>query len=486
MENKTPAARATRLILAVTALLLPTLSLVPLGGLYLWEKGWLLYWAGGALVTIALISLTQRHLLRGSSIAIAGGGTPAGTPEEIPEPYWSPVEKKAWADVMAIAAKVDVDKLQDADALLALAHKTINTVAERLHPEKEDAVWRFTMPEALAITERVSRRLGAFVIANIPFGDRLTVSQILQIYRWRHMADLAERAYDIWRLVRLTNPATAITNEARERLSRALLQWGREHVTRRLGEAFVEEVGRAAIDLYGGRLRIPPPRQEAGAPERWGPQPPPAYRVLVAGGDTTRRAAVVRALDARQREAAKEAIESARAHRPFQAPVAIDVRASEASGVSSRAFGALSAEAREADMLVLLLASSKQLSEEEQALIEAVDRAFMTAPAMLPPILIPVIPDPALETLNANSAAGTVMALYSGPVAEAVAAIDGDVAAIWKALLRAEEPARSVRAVRAIAAMGERQSWTRTGRQAAAAVASLARSAFSRRKPPAQ
>ena len=78
------------------------------------------------------------------------------------------------------------------------------------------------------------------------------------------------------------------------------------------------------------------------------------------------------------------------------------------------------------------------------------------------------------------------MALYSGPVAEAVAAIDGDAAAIWKALLRAEEPARSVRAVRAIAAMGERQSWTRTGRQAAAAVASLARSAFSRRRPPAQ
>ena len=74
----------------------------------------------------------------------------------------------------------------------------------------------------MAISERVSRRLGRMIETKVPFGDRMTVSQFLSIYQWRHMIDKAERVYDIWRLVRLVNPATALTNEARERLSRAI------------------------------------------------------------------------------------------------------------------------------------------------------------------------------------------------------------------------------------------------------------------------
>ena len=108
----------------------------------------------------------------------------------------------------------------------------------------------------MIITETVSNRLRGYIISSIPFGDRLTVSQFLTVYRWRHVADLAERAYDVWRLIRLANPATAVTHEARERLSKAMLQWGRAHVLRGLAETFVEEVGRAAIDLYGGRLKL--------------------------------------------------------------------------------------------------------------------------------------------------------------------------------------------------------------------------------------
>ena len=54
----------------------------------------------------------------------------------------------------------------------------------------------------------------------------------------------------------MANPVTAATNEARERLSKHLLQWGREHFTRQLAEAYVKEVGRAAIDLYGGRMGV--------------------------------------------------------------------------------------------------------------------------------------------------------------------------------------------------------------------------------------
>lgn len=243
----------TRGVLAGAALLLPTLTLVPLGGLYLWEHGLLLWWALFAFICVAALTAGLKWLLRTPQ------RPPMPSPEALdqhPDAYWSIEERRAWDDVLAIALKVDPDKMTSLDSFVELGQQTLDAVARRLHPEKSDPLWQFTLPEALAIVERVSRRLGAFVVDSVPFGDRLTVAQILAAYRWRGMFDMAERAYDVWRIVRLVNPATAVTNEARERLTRAVFNYGKEHVSRRIAEAFVEEVGRAAIDLYGGRLAV--------------------------------------------------------------------------------------------------------------------------------------------------------------------------------------------------------------------------------------
>ena len=52
-------------------------------------------------------------------------------------------------------------------------------------------------------------------------------------------------------------PRSAATQELRERFTRQIYEAGREHLARRPGaRAFVKEVGRAAIDLYGGSLRV--------------------------------------------------------------------------------------------------------------------------------------------------------------------------------------------------------------------------------------
>jgi predicted GTPase len=92
---------------------------------------------------------------------------------------------------------------------------------------------------------------------NIPLGDRLTVGQAMTIYRWRSVIGVAETAFDLWRIIRLMNPASAITQEMRETVTRQLYEWGRVELARRLAVAYVREVGRAAIDLYSGRLRVP-------------------------------------------------------------------------------------------------------------------------------------------------------------------------------------------------------------------------------------
>jgi len=259
MRDATPAARAEQVVLVAAALTFPCLSLIALGSLYLWEKSLLLWWAFGSFVVVGLVVLWQRWWLHRTLSAGA-----AFTEEDVAsnagseaQSNWSAEEREAWIAVRAIARTTEFSQLTSPDGLIEVATSTIEAVAKRLHASSNDAVWQFTLPEALAISERVSRRLGLFVVTHIPFGQRLTVAQILTLYRARQIADVAGKAYDVWRLIRLVNPASAVTHEARERLTKAIYNWGRAQVTRRLVDAYVEEVGRAAIDLYSGRLRRP-------------------------------------------------------------------------------------------------------------------------------------------------------------------------------------------------------------------------------------
>ena len=232
-------------------LLAPSLLLLPLGSLWLWQNGFLLYWAIAAATMVLLAALLQRWLFPESN------KTPTAKPVyDGQTAHYTPAENAAWSAVLEIVQNTDVNVLQSRDDILLLGAKTIDAVARKLHPEVVDPLWQFTVPEALALTERVSRRLRTYVIDNIPLGDRLTVAQLLAAYRWRGAINVAEKAYDIWRVVRLMNPVTAATNELREQLSKHILDKSRTHLTETLMSVFVREVGRAAIDLYGGRLRV--------------------------------------------------------------------------------------------------------------------------------------------------------------------------------------------------------------------------------------
>jgi hypothetical protein len=247
MTQRTPAKRAELIFLAASALLAPSLSLVVLGGLFLWQTGYLLIWSlACAFVILAVVSI-QALLLRRAA--------PASVALELPTPVGTgSSEDKATVAVAKIAARARIDDLIDQDRAWALTSETITAVAEVYHPGHASAVWRFTVPEALAISEQVSRRLGRFITETVPFGDRLTVAQMLTLYRARGLVDVAGRAYDLWRLVRLANPAAAAAAEVRERLTKAIVAWGQDEVSRRIVQRYVEEVGRAAIDLYRGRL----------------------------------------------------------------------------------------------------------------------------------------------------------------------------------------------------------------------------------------
>jgi uncharacterized protein len=241
-----------RAIILATAIILPAFSLVLLGSLWLFQNGYLILWALAASGLVIIIYALTWYSMRGLLVDAAKSADVQSEAEGSAD--WDDLERAAWREVQALAKSVNSADLESQDQAVALGLRTIELVAHRLHPKDKAPLLKFTVPEALAVVERVSGRLGPFVADNIPLGDRLTVRQMMAIYRWRSVAGVAVQAYDLWRVIRLLNPAAALANEVRERIASQLLDHGREELAKRLAQAYVETVGGAAIDLYGGRL----------------------------------------------------------------------------------------------------------------------------------------------------------------------------------------------------------------------------------------
>lgn len=297
-----------RLAMLLIALALPVLSLTVLGSIWLWQNGAILIWAAAAFAATILVFGLERWLLastisQADDLTLAASQGSSGAPSADANPLWTEREVEAWSDVNELADSVATEQLTSRDAILELGTKTVDIVARRLHPDAKDPLWKFTVPEALALVERVSGQLRGFFLESIPYGDRLTVAQALTIYRWRSAIAVAERAYDIYRVIRaIINPLTAIGGEMREQTQRQMLDNIRNAAAKRIAQVYVKEVGRAAIDLYSGRMKVTAKELEttvsavtrADREESQGPAEP--VRILIAGQTGAGKSALVNAL----------------------------------------------------------------------------------------------------------------------------------------------------------------------------------------------
>jgi hypothetical protein len=166
-----------------------------------------------------------------------------------------PPRAEAMAAVEVFAQDANSRGISSWNDVLNTGLETVEIVAKVYHPGSQDPMLRFTVPEALTLVEQVSARLRPVFEGTIPLGNRLTVAQFAQLYRWRGIYDVAGRAWSIWRVARMISPTTAATYEMRERLSKSLFGWLKETISGRFVRAYIHEVGAAAIDLYSGELR---------------------------------------------------------------------------------------------------------------------------------------------------------------------------------------------------------------------------------------
>jgi predicted GTPase len=163
------------------------------------------------------------------------------------------------------------------------------------------------MPEALLSLETVARRLRRALLQSVPLSDRLTVTQLLWLPgAWEKAGRLGETAqhlYSLYRMVRpVINPAGSVMAEVRGLIQDELLTSAKATLQGRMTRLLILEVGRAAIELYSGRMKLDPTEltQAATTAARDGelqPATPPApLRLLLAGQSNAGKSSLVNAL----------------------------------------------------------------------------------------------------------------------------------------------------------------------------------------------
>jgi len=238
-----------RWLVALAVIVLPAITLLPLGLLWLWQQGRILEWLlvlaclGGA-AWLTLVWLKRKH-----TVALTD------KPEVQPNPRWPDRNLTAWNKATAITEKLTLADypLDDPQRLIELGRETITTVARHYHPESKNAPLEIAIPYFLMIIELVSKDL-RILLDNIPFSHMLTIHDLT---RGHSLASFAGKCYDVYRLGSLAiNPVGAVLRELRDLSAHQALRYPADEIKMWLLQSYVKQVAYYAIELYSGALTL--------------------------------------------------------------------------------------------------------------------------------------------------------------------------------------------------------------------------------------
>ncbi|GEO81600.1 GTPase domain-containing protein [Pararhodospirillum oryzae] len=233
-----------RVLLLAALYALPVLALAVLGGVWLWEQGWLLAGAGVGLGVAIAVGGLHRLGRKTAGVAPLAPALPGAAQAEV----------NARAAVKALMAQATAADVADAASVQDLVRRTVLAVAQAYHPGDERAWGRVTLPELLHMTEDVARAVRHALERDVPIVRHVDVGLALGGRAWLARASGAWRLY---RMLRVTHPLQALADEVRGRVSDTVGRDLGDALRARLAAVLVREVGETAIRLYAGGYRAP-------------------------------------------------------------------------------------------------------------------------------------------------------------------------------------------------------------------------------------
>jgi predicted GTPase len=288
--------------LLFAAVLLPWLSLLVLGIVWLWQGGHVWAWAiAAAVLSLSawpLKTLVRRRADDEARVALGDIAEPSKS--------WAGVERDAWTDVLALADATEPFAFTELEPFYSRGIVVIETVARRFHPRAHEAWAQFTLPEVLLLVERLARDIRREATRHIPglLVRKLRLSHLLWAQQQTEQYGEAAQTgwhvgFGLWRAARmLLHPIQAAGQETSgffvEKTATVLSYRLRAYGTR----LFLLEVGRAAIDLYSGRLALSAEEIRAARAEETSATAEPAgpVRIVLVGQVNAGKSSLLNAL----------------------------------------------------------------------------------------------------------------------------------------------------------------------------------------------
>ncbi len=387
--------RYWREVALVLCVLLPWAALFPLGILWLLEHSLIHWWLLGA----SLLGLAA-FVLRLGIKKKTGTETEEATARAAPASVeWGPREQEAWRIVEQISRETGAFAFTDLAPIRRALERTVDAVAEYFHPGAARARLRITLPEALLLSEQLLRNLRLAIVRHVPGACEIRLSD----------AALAKLAYDrygvmnrrlyslgdgVIRVLRaIGSPKSGLVGEANRLLVGEFGGFLSLRLRSELTKLLIREVGKAAIDLYSGRLRLDAEQAQsaaraesaAAATDLVGP-----VRILLAGQVNAGKSSLMNALSERiERTVGVLPTREASAELIVSPPGRPEVVLIDTLGIGSpSAIRAFIDQTRRADLILWVASAAQPARSLDIACLQALRDFYAREPDLrAPPIL---------------------------------------------------------------------------------------------------
>ena len=229
---------------------LPVLGLAGVGLYFVSQQGYLVWF----LVLMASITLATKVVLvwlhrHDAKLSVQG--------DSIVEPSddWSDREYEIWSRGNEVIHECLRDN-DDWSGLQTHALKIVRMTAD----EYGRTEWDFSVPASLRMFEEVSRRYRRTLQMHVPFVEAVKVAHVRYAVQNQENIGRFGKTYrvarNLWRGLRLLNPAAAVASEVRDYITGEIFSKVSVETQWQLKKAFLQEVLSVAMDLYSGRFNV--------------------------------------------------------------------------------------------------------------------------------------------------------------------------------------------------------------------------------------